>query len=197
MSKMSSDCTFCGDPSVADLFPFCPACRRPLQRPVPRAEGIEPPLPRPLPPPRPPVPDGPSPEVGRSGDAGAAKTNHDRRRSARSGRFPALGVGVAVAAVGLVALWLLTPLVSRFLAPGGRIEVTSRPGEWTTVRLGETFGRGRRFSVATAGLIRIRTSSGRPVVAGGLSPVSIGELADGLIEVEAIGRDTPVVFSTD
>lgn len=195
MRDTALTCSLCAEkrPVVVRLFRYCPECGVELERPTPRVEVVvEPAKPgrvdrRPETAGR--VEGKPAAEGETSGGNGSKK--HSAARPMRPGTA-VVAVVTVVALLGVAfALWKggLLDL------SGGerRLEVVARRGEWTPVRLADAVGKGRAFTVAGDGPIRVRVAGGRPMIVEGPA-LSLGDLADGSLEIRAVDRETRVTF---
>ncbi len=194
MRDTALTCSLCAEkrPVVVRLFRYCPECGVELERPTPRVEVVvEPAKPgrvdrRPETAGR--VEGKPAAEGETSGGNGSKK--HSAARPMRPGTA-VVAVVTVVALLGVVAVvWnsgLFGPSAER------RIEAVARRGEWTPVRLADAIGKGRAFTVAGDGPIRVRVAGGRPMIVEGPA-LSLGDLADGSLEIRAVDRETRVTF---
>ncbi len=191
MRDAALTCSLCSEkrPVVVRLFRYCPECGVELPRPLSDDGGKKPEA-------RPGIVVSEMPSfVAAKSTVGPATTPPpaavvDPRPVDRHRVSVAAGLAVA-ALVAAAALWKGGLL--DLSGTDRRLEVVARRGEWTPVRLADAVGKGRAFTVAGDGPIRVRVGDGRPMIVDG-PPLSLGDLADGSLEIRAVDRETRVTF---
>ncbi|NLH82595.1 MAG: zinc ribbon domain-containing protein [Phyllobacteriaceae bacterium] len=111
--------------------------------------------------------------------------------SRSSTKVLAVVAGIAGIAVGLTAIFGHFPFAGD-VAPQ-KLTVTVGPDRWVDVDPRATFGVDRDFVVLGDGPLRMRTSSGKPVLSNG-APVSLGNVGADRIELKSIGGPQTVTL---
>lgn len=99
----------------------------------------------------------------------------------------------AVVVIAAVAI-LVVVLVSFGAFDGPKtITVTVGPDRWVSVDPRRSFGAGRDFRLLAEGPLRIRTSSGKPLLSNG-TPMSLGGIGSDTIELKSASRAQTVTL---
>lgn len=184
-------CTGCGA-VLGRAFRFCPTCSdaQPFQ-----ATPVAPTPPRvsegavPLAPPVVPPPAAVEPiQVPRVSPVVVPPQNvRPVRGGGLDGRLFLFGIAAVVAVAVLVAVWPRAKVAKSF-------EMQVDADRWQSVDLKARLGEGRAFVVLTDAPLRLRTEGGRPITTAA-GPVSLGDLADGRLEVKAVRGNARVSFA--
>lgn len=98
---------------------------------------------------------------------------------------------IVVAAAGLAALFGYFPFAGE--ATPRKLTVTVGSDRWVDVDPRAAFGVDRDFVVLAGGPLRVRTSSGNPVLSNG-APVSLGRIGADRIELKSVGGTQTVTL---
>jgi len=184
-------CTVCGA-VLGRAFRFCPTCSdaqpfaaTPVESPPSRAsEAVVPPA-SPAEPMRPAIEPIQVPRV--SPVVIPSQPARPVRSGGLDGRLFLAGIAaVVVIAVG-AALWPRAKAAKSF-------DLQVDADHWQSVDLRARLGEGRAFVVLTDAPLRLRTEGGRPITTAA-GPVSLGDLADGRVEVKAVRGNARVSFA--
>lgn len=179
-------CGSCGA-AIGRMFRYCPVCSQiqpiienvPQRAPEVSAEPVSPPM------------------VVRGLDAPSlpvisTTSDHRVRVRAPSGdrRTRLVVIGGGILAGGLILV--LATMWPRAKTPE-TLELRVGADRWESVDLGARLGAGRSFVVVADAPLRLRTEVGKPITTAA-GPVSLGEIADGRIEVKAVSGTARISF---